>query len=130
MSTHPISHPITHRIPTAPVQASSAQPDDAPAGEGTAPGETGTATATSAAVSPSPGWRRLSAALTDEAALIADRDALLAPAPPGAGRGAPPCLLVNEATIEIDGVPPGPPAPATLHPDDPADRTRYGTAWG
>ena len=117
MST-PTTTPPATTTDTAPVETAPA--DTAPAD--TIPDD--------AAARLAPGWRVLSAALTDEAALIADRDDLLVTIAPGAGHGAPACLIPAEAMIEIDGTHLGGLDPATLRPDDPADRARYDTAWG
>ena len=97
---------------------------------GTDPAPTDTTDTAEVGAGLAPGWRLLSAALTDEAALIADRDDLLVTIAPGAGHGAPACLIPNEAMIEIDGTHLGGLDPATLRPEDPADRARYDTAWG
>lgn len=77
-----------------------------------------------------PGWRALSDAFAEEAPMIADRDDLLVTIAPGAGHGAPACLLPAEAMIEIDGVHLGALDPATLRPDHAEDRARYGPVWG
>ena len=50
-----------------------------------------------------PGWLVLSAALTDEVPVIADREDLLVTVAPGAGHGAPACFLPAHATIEVYG---------------------------
>src|SRR5262249_45155536 len=44
-----------------------------------------------------PGWLTLSAALTDEVPVIADREDLLVTVAPGAGHGAPACFLPAHA---------------------------------
>ena len=75
------------------------------------------------------GWEALSAALTDEAPVLAERDDLTVAIVPGAGQGSPACLLPALARIEIDGTHLGV-DPATAHPARPADRYRYPTAWG
>lgn len=77
-----------------------------------------------------PGWQALSDAMADEAPMIADRDDLLVTIAPGAGRGAPACLLPAEAMIEIDAVHLGGLDPETLRPDLAEDRERYGAVWG
>ncbi|GAB2677238.1 hypothetical protein GCM10027271_42580 [Saccharopolyspora gloriosae] len=79
---------------------------------------------------PSPAWLRLSAALTEEVPIIADRDDLIVDIAPGAGHGAPACFLPPHASIEIDGTHLGKIDPATVDPADPADRARYATVWG
>ena len=77
-----------------------------------------------------PGWLTLSAALTDEVPMIADREDLLVTVAPGAGQGAPACFLPAHATIELDGTHLGTVDPATATPHRISDRTRYATAWG
>ncbi|HJT03437.1 MAG TPA: hypothetical protein VJ757_07395, partial [Pseudonocardiaceae bacterium] len=77
-----------------------------------------------------PGWLTLSAALTDEVPVIADREDLLVTVAPGAGHGAPACFLPAHATIELDGTHLGTVDPATATPHRISDRTRYATAWG
>ncbi|WP_263249586.1 vWA domain-containing protein [Saccharopolyspora rosea] len=89
-----------------------------------------TATPTAAPASLSPDWWALSAGFTEEAPVIADRDDLIVTIAPGAGHGSPACFLPSHALIEIDGVHLGPIHPRTADPADPADRTRYSTAWG
>lgn len=89
-----------------------------------------TATRTAVPASLSPDWWALSAGFTEEAAIIADRDDLIVTIAPGAGHGSPACFLPSHASIEIDGVHLDPIAPGTADPADPADRTRYSTAWG
>lgn len=74
-------------------------------------------------------WEALSAAMTDEAPVLAERDDLTVAIAPGAGQGAPACLLPALARIEIDGNHLGV-DPATADPARPADRYRYPTAWG
>ncbi|KAA5825436.1 VWA domain-containing protein [Saccharopolyspora hirsuta] len=76
------------------------------------------------------GWISLSAAITDEAPTIADREDLLVTIAPGAGHGAPACFLPNHATIEIDGTHLGTVDPASAAPHRISDRARYATAWG
>ncbi|HEX5144467.1 MAG TPA: hypothetical protein VFW21_11435 [Mycobacterium sp.] len=63
-----------------------------------------------------PGWLALSAALTDEVPVIADREDLLVTVAPGAGQGAPACFLPAHATIELDGTHLGGVDPATATP--------------
>ncbi|MGW5643666.1 VWA domain-containing protein [Saccharopolyspora sp. NPDC003762] len=75
-------------------------------------------------------WLRLSAALTDEVPVIADREDLLVTIVPGAGHGSPACFLPHHATIEVDGTHLGMVDPATMNPDRLGDRARYATAWG
>ena len=77
-----------------------------------------------------PGWLTLSAALTDEVPVIADREDLLVTVAPGAGHGAPACFLPAHATIELDGTHLGSVDPATAAPHNISDRARYPTAWG
>ena len=77
-----------------------------------------------------PGWDALSAALTAEVPVIADRDDLLVTIAPGAGHGAPACFLPALATIEVDGVHFGHVDPATAKPHLMSDRARYAPAWG
>ncbi|MFI6098195.1 hypothetical protein ACIA8G_21755 [Lentzea sp. NPDC051213] len=88
-------------------------------------------TATAAVIFPATaGWTTLSAALTNEVAVIADRDDLVVTIAPGAGHGAPACFLPARATIEIDGTHLGTVDPATTTPHKIRDRARYKTAWG
>jgi hypothetical protein len=77
-----------------------------------------------------PGWLTLSAALTEEVPVIADREDLLVTVAPGAGHGAPACFLPAHATIELNGTHLGSVDPATATPHRISDRTRYATAWG
>ncbi|ASO21609.1 hypothetical protein FHR81_003253 [Actinoalloteichus hoggarensis] len=77
-----------------------------------------------------PGWLTLSAAMTEEVPLIADRDDLLVTIAPGAGHGAPACFLPNQSLIELDGTHLGAVDPATATPHLNRDRARYATAWG
>jgi hypothetical protein len=77
-----------------------------------------------------PAWLALSAAMTDEVPVIADRDDLLVTIAPGAGRGAPACFLPTLARIEVNGYHLGGVDPATVTPHRLADRARYGPAWG
>ncbi|RCG31947.1 VWA domain-containing protein [Sphaerisporangium album] len=76
-----------------------------------------------------PAWLRLSAALTWETPVIADRDDLIVTIAPGAGHGAPACFLPTQARIELDGehlkIHPG-----SATPDRASDRTRYPAVWG
>ena len=87
---------------------------------------------TDAVVSAAPvgsGWERLSAALTDLAPMVAGREDLTVVIAPGAGQGAPACLLPAQARIEIDGTHLAV-DPDTADPAHVADRYRYPTAWG
>lgn len=77
-----------------------------------------------------PGWLTLSAAMTSEVPLIADRDDVMVTIAPGAGHGAPACFLPACATIEVDGTHLGTVDPATATPHKISDRARYATAWG
>jgi hypothetical protein len=87
--------------------------------------------ATASVVFPAaPGWDALSAALTAEAPVIADRDDLLVTIAPGAGHGAPACFLPAAAMIEIDGTHLHPVDPATATPHRIRDRKRYAPTWG
>ena len=86
--------------------------------------------ATPAATVTDPAWLALSAAMTDEVPVIADRDDLLVTIAPGAGRGAPACFLPTLARIEVNGYHLGGVDPATVTPHRLADRARYGPAWG
>jgi hypothetical protein len=76
------------------------------------------------------GWRTLSAAMTDEVPIIADREDLLVSVAPGAGHGAPACFIPAQATIEVDGTHLGTVDPATATPDSVTDRARYAPTWG
>jgi VWA domain containing CoxE-like protein len=87
--------------------------------------------ATGSAVFPAaPGWDALSAALTAEVPVIADRDDLLVTIAPGAGHGAPACFLPAKAMIEVDGTHLHPVDPATATPHRISDRKRYAATWG
>jgi VWA domain containing CoxE-like protein len=87
--------------------------------------------ATGSAVFPAaPGWDTLSAALTAEVPVIADRDDLLVTIAPGAGHGAPACFLPATAMIEVDGTHLHPVDPATARPYLTSDRKRYAPMWG
>ncbi|MDU0295057.1 hypothetical protein NUG22_38155, partial [Saccharothrix longispora] len=86
--------------------------------------------ATGAAVFPArPEWLTLSAAFADEVPVIADRDDLVVSVAPGAGGGAPACFYPARALIEVDGDHLGV-DPATVHPANLSDRSRYAPAWG
>lgn len=76
-----------------------------------------------------PHWLRISAALTQRVAVLADRDDLLVAATPGAGHGAPGCFLPAMSTIEIDGRILGH-NPTHIDPAKPGDPDRYPAAWG
>jgi hypothetical protein len=77
-----------------------------------------------------PGWETLSAAMTAEVPVIADRDDLLVTIAPGAGQGAPACFLPTPAMIEVDGTYLRPVDPATARPHLISDRKRYAPTWG
>ncbi|MFC3961630.1 VWA domain-containing protein [Nocardia jiangsuensis] len=110
----------------------------APAAPGTgtaAPAPTAT-TAPAAPVAPAPasvpvtgGWASLSAAMTVEAAPIADRDDLTVSIAPGAAFGNPAVFVPSRAVIEIDGTR-LPIDPADAHPERNSDRNRYPAVWG
>ncbi|MCE7009925.1 VWA domain-containing protein [Kibdelosporangium philippinense] len=86
--------------------------------------------ATGTAVFPArPEWLTLSAALANEAPMIADREDLLVTIAPGAGGGAPACFYPARALIEVDGTYLGV-DPGTVRPADLSDRTRYAPTWG
>jgi hypothetical protein len=77
-------------------------------------------------------WLRMSAALSAQVPVLAEREDVTVTIAPGAGRGAPGCFVPALATIELDtatftdaGL-----DPATAHPDRPTDRDRYPAAWG
>src|SRR5688500_17473037 len=77
------------------------------------------------------GWLALSAAATEEAPLIAERDDLVVTVAPGAGQGSPACFFPPHAAIEIDGVHlPAGLDPATAAPPRVGDRARYPAVWG
>ncbi|GAA4595844.1 hypothetical protein BJY16_001811 [Actinoplanes octamycinicus] len=75
------------------------------------------------------GWLRLSAALTAHLPPIAGRGDLIVICEPGAGRGAPACLLREQATVEINGdyldcdL-------TTIDTDDPDAREQFPVLWG
>ncbi|GGL20591.1 VWA domain-containing protein [Nocardia jinanensis] len=75
------------------------------------------------------GWDALSAALTEEAPPIADRDDLVVTIAPGAAHGHPAVFMPHRAAIELDGTGLGI-DPATARPDRNSDRTRYAATWG
>ncbi|MFX0581122.1 vWA domain-containing protein [Nocardia nepalensis] len=75
------------------------------------------------------GWETLSAAFTDEAPPIADRDDLIVTIAPGAAHGHPAVFMPHSAAIEIDGTRLGI-DPATARPDRNSDRARYAGTWG
>lgn len=90
-------------------------------------------TATTATLDPATdaGWLALSAAVTEEAPLIADRDDLVVTVAPGAGHGSPACFFPPHAAIEINGVYlPAGVDPATVAPHRSGDRARYAALWG
>jgi hypothetical protein len=90
-----------------------------------------TATTTTLDPATQAGWLALSAAATEEAPLIADRDDLVVTVVPGAGRGSPACFFPPHAAIEIDGVHlPAGVDPATATPHRVGDRARYPAVWG
>ncbi|MDL4812756.1 vWA domain-containing protein [Actinomadura opuntiae] len=74
-------------------------------------------------------WLKLSAALTDAVADIADRDDLTVTIVPGAGRGAPGCFVFAVADIELNGEFLKVDA-ATCDPMRTGDRNRYPALWG
>jgi hypothetical protein len=86
-------------------------------------------TATPATPPSAAGWETLSAAMTAEAAPIADRDDLIVTIAPGAAHGHPAVFFPARAAIELDGdllkV-----DPRTVRPDRLADRARYAAVWG
>jgi hypothetical protein len=75
------------------------------------------------------GWLRLSAALTAQIPPIAGRDDLIVVCEPGAGHGAPACLIREQACVEIDGgyldcdL-------TSIDPDDPDAREAFPVLWG
>ena len=75
------------------------------------------------------GWEALSAALTDEAPVLAERDDLTVAIAPGAGQGSPACLLParpgSRSTAPTSASTRPPPTPPARR-----DRYRYPTAWG
>ncbi|WP_280370757.1 VWA domain-containing protein [Nocardia wallacei] len=85
--------------------------------------------ATPAAPPASAGWDTLSAALTEEAPPIADRDDLIVTIAPGAAHGHPAVFMPGTAAIEIDGTRLRI-DPATAQPDRASDRARYPAVWG
>ncbi|GAA5119083.1 vWA domain-containing protein [Pseudonocardia adelaidensis] len=90
-----------------------------------------TATTTTLDPATDAGWLALSAAVTEEAPLIADRDDLVVTVAPGAGRGCPACFFPPHAAIEIDGVYlPAGVDPGTAAPQRSGDRGRYAALWG
>ena len=84
---------------------------------------------TSPAAEPEGAWLRLSAAFTEQVETLTGRDDLTVTCMPGAGRGAPGCLIPALASVELDGVHLGR-APATCDPRRPSDRERYPALWG
>ncbi len=81
------------------------------------------------AATPAGPWLKLSAALTECAADIAERQDLLVQCTPGAGRGAPGCFVPALASVELDGTHLGA-DPRTCDPTRPSDRDRYPALWG
>lgn len=75
------------------------------------------------------GWDALSAAFTEEAPPIADRDDLVVTIAPGAAHGHPAVFLPHRAAIELDGTSFGV-DPHTACPDRASDRARYAGTWG
>lgn len=75
-------------------------------------------------------WESVSRAMTDEVPVIAGREDLLVRVALGAGRGAPACFLPTKARIEINGHLFTPVDPATITPNQSADRARYPGVWG
>src|SRR5262249_55739298 len=75
------------------------------------------------------GWLQLSAAMTAQLPPIAGRADLIVVCEPGAGRGAPACLLREQATVEVNGdyldcdL-------TTIDTDDPDARDRFPVLWG
>ncbi|GAB2694669.1 VWA domain-containing protein [Nocardia thraciensis] len=86
-------------------------------------------TATPAVPPAARGWEALSAALTEEAPPIADRDDVIVTIAPGAAHGHPAVFFPHSAAIEIDGTRLGI-DPATAQPDRASDRARYAAVWG
>jgi hypothetical protein len=82
-----------------------------------------------AAAVPTGPWLKLSAALTECVADIAERRDLLVRCAPGAGRGAPGCFVPALASIELDGNHLGV-DPRTCDPTRASDRDRYPALWG
>ncbi|WP_432833032.1 VWA domain-containing protein [Dactylosporangium sp. CA-092794] len=75
------------------------------------------------------GWLRLSAALTAQIAPVAGRADLIVVCEPGAGHGAPACLIREQACVEIDGTY----LDCDLNgidPDDPDAREQFPVLWG
>jgi VWA domain-containing protein len=79
---------------------------------------------------PTAGWDALSAAMTTQVPVIAERTDLLVTIAPGAGHGHPACFLPPLASIEVDGTHLGGVDPGTAQPHLISDRARYATAWG
>ncbi|MGY1946213.1 vWA domain-containing protein [Nocardia asiatica] len=75
------------------------------------------------------GWAALSAALTEEAPPIADRDDLVVTIAPGAAHGHPAVFMPHRAAIELDGTHLKI-DPATARPDRNSDRARYPALFG
>ncbi|WP_062993801.1 vWA domain-containing protein [Nocardia anaemiae] len=75
------------------------------------------------------GWAALSAALTEEAPPIADRDDLVVTIAPGAAHGHPAVFMPHRAAIELDGTHLKI-DPDSARPDRNSDRARYAAVWG
>jgi hypothetical protein len=111
-----VTGPVTtmHTSTTAPGNGKHLNPDpDAPAPD--APTDAG--------------WLRLSAALTAQIPPIAGRDDLIVVCEPGAGHGAPACLIREQACVEIDGQYLDCDL-TTIDPDDPDAREQFPVLWG
>ncbi|UGT59886.1 VWA domain-containing protein [Nocardia asteroides] len=118
MTGHVITTPPAH--PAAP-----ATPGTGPA----TPTPPATAAPAPASVPVTGGWASLSAAMTTEAAPIADRDDLTVAIAPGAAFGNPAVFVPSQAAIEIDGTRLAI-DPAHAHPERNSDRNRYPAVWG
>ncbi|MET7769060.1 VWA domain-containing protein [Nocardia sp. NPDC005366] len=86
-------------------------------------------TATPATPPATSGWETLSAALTEQVPVIADRDDLVVTIAPGAAHGHPAVFMPHKAAIELDGTHLEV-DPATVRPDRVSDRARYPAVWG
>ncbi|MGW0252500.1 VWA domain-containing protein [Nocardia goodfellowii] len=97
------------------------------------PASAAAALSTGPAPAPAPvagsSWASFSAAVTAEAAAIADRTDLSVTIAPGAAFGHPAVFIPSLAAIEIDGTR-LPIDPATAHPERNSDRNRYPVVWG
>src|SRR5690242_4304687 len=112
------AHVITE-TPTTGSTSSTPTPASPPAGP-----VAGTAGSSAAGTAGGPAggeWWSLSAAMTAQVGMIADREDLVVSIAPGAGRGAPACFLPGSATIEIDGTHLGSVDPASAVPDHVSD---------